>query len=710
MAQFYTLEEAARVLGMGPEDLKQKAQHREVRAFMDSGSWQFRVADIDELARRRGLGSDPELMLSDHAQPVSDASGSDEIDLSEFQLGTAKADLASRTADLTTGQSGSDDDQDVQFDDLSLPPGPLSNSSSTIIGMKSGGKLPTDSDVRLVPDQPVKGTSDSDVRLMPASLEHVASDSDVTLVNDDASLMDINALKGSGSGSGSNDSPVAGRVGSSAEVFTSDVESSSDFELMPSQDIASALQPETGSDFELTALDASDEFEATPMAGPSDSDVTAAQPSASGINLARPSDSGINLQGVGGFDLSQADSIELAPLDDETEPARPAPKSVEAGRMLADVPLADWKTYARWQIVDTEAGRLSKPFDREHFAFYGTTLSGTKEQQPRWKRALGATDGAVGEALGQLYVAQAFPPAAKARALALVQNLKGVLRDDLTQLPWMGPDTRRQALVKVDAMAIKIGYPDKWRDYSKLDVSSPSYVVNAMRADEFEFQRDLNKIGKPVDKQEWGMTPPTPDAYYDPQNNTINFPAGILQPPFFNADADDAVNYGAIGAVIGHEMTHGFDDQGRQYDAQGNLRDWWTADDLKNFTQRAQGIISQYSAYEPLPGQHINGALTTGENIADIGGLKIAYLALEKSLSGKPRTRINGFTPEQRFFLSFAQMWHDKRQPAYAKVALATDPHSPDQYRVIGALADTPEFRQAFGCPPDPKASSTTLW
>ena len=383
---------------------------------------------------------------------------------------------------------------------------------------------------------------------------------------------------------------------------------------------------------------------------------------------------------------------------------------VEAGRMLADVPLADWKTYARWQIVDTEAGRLSKPFDREHFAFYGTTLSGTKEQQPRWKRALGATDVAVGEALGQLYVAQAFPPAAKARALALVQNLKGVLRDDLTQLPWMGPDTRRQALVKIDAMAIKIGYPDKWRDYSKLDVSSPSYVVNAMRADEFEFQRDLNKIGKPVDKQEWGMTPPTPDAYYDPQNNTINFPAGILQPPFFNADADDAVNYGAIGAVIGHEMTHGFDDQGRQYDAQGNLRDWWTADDLKNFTQRAQGIISQYSAYEPLPGQHINGALTTGENIADIGGLKIAYLALEKSLSGKPRTRIDGFTPEQRFFLSFAQMWHDKRRPAYAKVALATDPHSPDQYRVIGALADTPEFRQAFGCPPDPKASSTTLW
>ena len=383
---------------------------------------------------------------------------------------------------------------------------------------------------------------------------------------------------------------------------------------------------------------------------------------------------------------------------------------VAASRTLTDVPLADWKTYARWQIVDTEAGRLSRPFDQEHFAFYGTILNGTKQQQSRWKRALNATDGAVGEALGQLYVGQTFPPPAKARALALVQNLKSVLRDDLAQLPWMGPDTRREALAKMDAMAIKIGYPDKWRDYSKLDVSSPSYVANAMRADEFEFQRELNKIGKPVDRSEWGMTPPTVNAYYSPSMNDINFPAGILQPPFFNAGADDAVNYGAIGAVIGHEMTHGFDDQGRQYDAQGNLHDWWTADDLKNFTQRSQGIISQYSAYEPLPGVHINGALTTGENIADIGGLKIAYLALEKSLQGKPRTKIDGFTPEQRFFLSFAQTWHDKRLPAYAKVALATDPHSPDQYRVIGALADTPEFRQAFGCPPDPKAGPNLLW
>ena len=380
------------------------------------------------------------------------------------------------------------------------------------------------------------------------------------------------------------------------------------------------------------------------------------------------------------------------------------------GQMLQTVPLADWKTYGRWQVVDTEAPLLSKPFDAEHFAFYDTTLNGQKQQQARWKRGLNATDGAVGEALGQLYVAQAFPPPAKARALTLVQNLKSVLRDDLTQITWMSPATKTQALAKIDAMAIKIGYPDHFRDYSKLDVSSPSYAVNFRRATEFEFGRQLGKLGKPVDKSEWGMTPPTVNAYYDPQTNSINFPAGILQPPFFNADADDAVNYGAIGAVIGHEMTHGFDDQGRQYDASGNLRDWWTADDAKNFSARASGIVAQYNAYEPLPGAHINGKLTQGENIADIGGLKIAYLALEHSLAGKPRPLIDGFTPEQRFFIAFAQTWHDKRLPAYTKVGLASDPHSPDQYRVIGVLADTPEFRQAFGSPPDSKAAPTTIW
>ncbi len=380
------------------------------------------------------------------------------------------------------------------------------------------------------------------------------------------------------------------------------------------------------------------------------------------------------------------------------------------GGMLTGVPLGDWKTYLRWQLIDTESGRLSDDFDAEHFHFYGTVLSGTPQQQARWKRGVETTDGALGDDLGQLYVAEAFPPAAKARALALVQNLKSVLRDDLRTVPWMSPATRAQALVKLDAMRVKIGYPDKWRDYSKLHVDSPDYVVNRMRAEEFEWQRELNKIGRPVDKGEWGMSPPTVNAYYSPEMNDINFPAGILQPPFFDPQADDAVNYGAIGTVIGHEMTHGFDDQGRQYDPHGNLRDWWTAQDATNFGARAQGIVAQYSAYAPLPGLHINGALTQGENIADIGGLKIAYLALEKSLAGRPKATVDGFTPEQRFFLAFAQTWHDVQRPESAKVRLTSDPHSPDKYRVLGALADTPEFRRAWGCPPDPKASPTTLW
>ena len=380
------------------------------------------------------------------------------------------------------------------------------------------------------------------------------------------------------------------------------------------------------------------------------------------------------------------------------------------GQALTTTPLTDWKTYLRWNLVHAEASRLSRPFVTETFHFYSTVLRGVPQMPPRWKRVLRATDGELSEALGQLYVAQAFPPSAKARALMLVQNLKSVLRADLATLPWMTAPTRRQALVKLDAMAIKIGYPDRWRDYSKLDVTSPSYVVNSMRADEFDFQRDLNKIGKPVDRREWHMSPPTVNAYYSPTTNDINFPAGILQPPFFDPQADDAVNYGAIGAVIGHEMTHGFDDKGRQFDAHGNLRDWWTAADAQAFTSRAQQIVAQYSAYEPIPGTHINGSLTQGENIADIGGLKIAYLALEKSLQGKPRTKIDGFTPEQRFFIAYAQVWRAKQRPESLQVSLATDPHSPPQYRVIGALADMPEFRQAFGCPPDPKASPTTIW
>ncbi len=372
----------------------------------------------------------------------------------------------------------------------------------------------------------------------------------------------------------------------------------------------------------------------------------------------------------------------------------------EAGRMLRAVPLTYWKTYLRWDLIHGTASYLSSDFVGESFAFYGTNLSGAKEQRPRWKRVLGATDGALGEGLGQIYVARAFSPEAKARALTLVENVKAALRDRLATLGWIGPDTRRQALNKLDHMKVKIGYPDHWRDYSALKVSSPDYVTKALAANHFEFERDLGHLGQPVDRSEWGMTPPTVNAYYRPSFNEIVFPAGILQPPFFDPEADDASNYGAIGAIMGHEMTHGFDDQGRQFDAQGNLRDWWTGSDRKNFQGRADLIVKQFDAYVPIDNKHINGQLTQGENIADLGGLKIAYLAFEKAEQGKPRVLIDGFTPEQRFFLAYAQAWRANIRPESLRLRLATDPHSPNKYRVLGPISNLPEFAAAFPCPP----------
>src|SRR5437588_888435 len=288
------------------------------------------------------------------------------------------------------------------------------------------------------------------------------------------------------------------------------------------------------------------------------------------------------------------------------------------------------------------------------------TLRGTKEIKPRGKRVVIATEAEIGEALGKLYVADYFPPDAKARALELINNLKAALSDRIKTLEWMDEATKQEALKKLAAMTVKIGYPDKWRDYSLLKIDRGPYALNTLRSENFEFNRDLKKINKPTDRTEWGMTPPTVNAYYNPVNNEIVFPAGILQPPFFNAKADDAINYGGIGAVIGHEMTHGFDDQGRQYDAVGNLRDWWTPASAKAFTERSKAIVAQYASYEPLPGLHINGELTQGENIADIGGLKLAYAALQKALAKNPEAaqkKIDGFTPEQRFFLGFAQIW-----------------------------------------------------
>jgi predicted metalloendopeptidase len=334
----------------------------------------------------------------------------------------------------------------------------------------------------------------------------------------------------------------------------------------------------------------------------------------------------------------------------------------------------------------------------ENFDFFGRTLTGTTEQLPRWKRCVAITDQDLGEALGQKYVEKAFPPAAKERALEMVHNLIDALRADLQILPWMSPATKVQALAKLNAITLKIGYPDKWRDYSALKVDRGPYVLNNFRSQEFEFHFDLSKIGKPVDRGEWGMTPPTVNAYYNPQLNEIVFPAGILQFPLFDAKADDALNYGAMGSVIGHEMTHGFDDQGRQFDAQGNLRDWWTPEDAANFQQRADCIEKQFNAFVVQGDLHENGKLVLGESIADLGGLVIAHAAFEKAHLGKPNTLIDGFTPEQRFFISYARDWGQNVRPELEKLLTTTDPHPLPRFRAVAPLENLPEFASAFDC------------
>ncbi len=373
-----------------------------------------------------------------------------------------------------------------------------------------------------------------------------------------------------------------------------------------------------------------------------------------------------------------------------------------ADTVFKETPLDDWKAYLRWHLIDATADQLSKAFVDEDFHFNGTIMHGTKKIKPRWKRVIASTDGSVGQALGKLYVAYDFPPQAKARALELVNNVRDALRDRIKTLDWMDEPTKQEALKKLAAMQVKIGYPSKWIDYSMLEIDRGPFVLNAVRAAKFAVTRDFNKIGQPVDPTDWGMTPPTVNAYYNPTRNEIVFPAGILQPPFFYANADDAVNYGGIGAVIGHEMTHGFDDEGRQYDAAGNLRDWWTPKSAAEFKKRAQKVVDQYNAYEPLPGLHINGKLTQGENIADLGGLKLAYAALQKALDKNPQERdkkINGFTEDQRFFLSFATIWKSKQRDEDLKLRLNTDPHSPARYRVDGPLSNLPEFQKAFNIP-----------
>jgi putative endopeptidase len=368
-------------------------------------------------------------------------------------------------------------------------------------------------------------------------------------------------------------------------------------------------------------------------------------------------------------------------------------------RMLESVSLADWKTYYRWHLIHRSASLLSEPFAQENFNFNGRILTGSKEIRARWKRCASAVDNQLGEALGQVYVQKYFPPEAKARALELVHNLTAALRDDLQTLPWMSPATREAATEKLEAFTVKIGYPDKWRDYSALRIDRGPYVLNTFRGVQFENARDLAKIGKPLDRSEWGMTPPRVDAYNNGQLNEIVFPAGILQPPFYDPKRDDAYNYGAIGAVIGHEITHGFDDQGAQFDLHGNLKNWWAPDDLKNFQDRGECVAKQFDGYEIEQGLHENGKLVEGESIADLGGVTLAYAAFQKSLVGKSReTDASGFTPEQRFFLGYASNWAVNVRPELARLQTNTDPHPIPRYRANGPLSNMAEFAKAFAC------------
>ncbi|MEO5904863.1 MAG: M13 family metallopeptidase [Gemmatimonadaceae bacterium] len=366
--------------------------------------------------------------------------------------------------------------------------------------------------------------------------------------------------------------------------------------------------------------------------------------------------------------------------------------------LFANAAMADWKAYLRWKTIRNAAPLLSSTFVNEDFAF-GKTLSGAKEMLPRYKRCTRATDARLGDALGQAYVEKTFTPAAKARALAMVHNLEEAFKGRLNSLTWMSPATRKEALVKLGAFTEKIGYPDKWRDYSTLSIVKGPLLANAYAINRYENKRDLAQIGKPVDRTQWGMSPPTVNAYYNPSMNEIVFPAGILQTPFFSETADDAVNYGGMGSVIGHEMSHGFDDQGAQFDPKGNLKNWWSDADLAAFKQKTGLVTSQYDDYLVLDSVHVQGKLTLGENIGDLGGLNIAYAALQKSVAGKPRpANIDGFTPEQRFFLAWAQIWRQNIAPQNQRQRILTDPHSPGRWRVNGPTSNMPEFAAAFGC------------
>jgi putative endopeptidase len=373
-----------------------------------------------------------------------------------------------------------------------------------------------------------------------------------------------------------------------------------------------------------------------------------------------------------------------------------------ADDLLASTPVADWKVYLKWNILKGSAGALSSPFVKANFE-YSSALSGQKVQTPRNERMSGLVDGSIGELLGQLYVAKYFTPAAKQYMVNLVNNLKETLGERIQHLDWMSDATKAKALKKLAAFTVKIGYPDKWQPYAGLAVERHDYAGNLRRISKWRYNYSISQLGKPVDRARWGMSPPTVNASYSPTNNDITFPAGILQFPFFDFGADDAVNYGGIGAVIGHEMTHGFDDQGRQYDGDGTLRDWWTKDDADKFKSRADQVVAQYNAFTVLDTIHVNGKLTLGENLADLGGLNVAYAAFKKTKEGQSDAKIDGFTPDQRFFLSWAQVWRGAQRPEAAAQRILVDPHSPEQYRTNAPLTNIDAWYAAFSVQPGDK-------
>ena len=388
---------------------------------------------------------------------------------------------------------------------------------------------------------------------------------------------------------------------------------------------------------------------------------------------------GIGVKGVTELSVSQVDPI----------------KEVE--KIINSLPVENQIAYMQWSLIDRAAGYLSDDLVAQNFDFYGKTLSGKQTNQPRWKRAVSTVNGVLGEAVGQMYVEKYFPAAAKERMVQLVKNLQTALGERIRNLEWMGDSTKIKAIEKLNSFYVKVGYPDKWRDYTGLNIEKDSYWANVKRATEFELDYMLSKAGKPVDRDEWGMTPQTVNAYYNPTTNEICFPAGILQYPFFDMNADDAFNYGAIGVVIGHEMTHGFDDQGRQFDKDGNLKDWWTAEDAKRFEERAQVMVNFFDSIQVLPGLNANGSLTLGENIADHGGLQVSFQAFKNATKDAPLLVKDGFTPEQRFFLSYAGVWAGNIRDEQIRLQTKSDPHSLGRWRVNGALPQIGAWYDAFG-------------